>query len=148
MKASRPALSPLLPPETLLSDYEHWLAFVTTSRQTVREYDRQLAHINVRYPDLSPLSNYLRDRMHYRAQFFGRLAIHLTATVAQLRTQEANAGLLHRLTYTHQAMQTLIDDLKAAFVDIEESYQTLWGTAHTISPMPSIPSYRSNPARS
>ena len=133
----------------LLADYERWLAFVNTSRQTMRNYDHQLAHISERYPDLSALSNYLRDRMHHRAQFFGQLAIQLTATVAQLRTQTSTPNLLQRLTHTHQAMQQLVDALETAFVDIRASYRTLLPTPETgVSAVPWAPAYRSDPARS
>lgn len=122
-----------LPLGVLLADYSRWLDFVTASRSTLRGYDRQLADISERYPDLSELSNYLRACMHRRSQFFGGLAIQLTGKVAQLRakpadTKPANDKLLQQLTHAHPVMQGLMAEIARALADISQSYQTLFST--------------------
>lgn len=93
----------------------------------VRNYDRQLVHIEKKHIDLSVLSHYLRERMHQRSQFFGELALILTEKVAELRADSANEALCRRLTQAHATMQTLIEQLTHSFDEIEKSYRSLAG---------------------
>lgn len=118
-----------LPAAALLTDYEHWLSFVTTSRAMVRNYDRQLIQIGKKHTDLNVLSQYLRECMHQRSQFFGELALILTEKVAELRADSANEALCQRLAQAHVTMQTLIEQLANSFDDIEKSYKSLTGAA-------------------
>ncbi|AKD56838.1 hypothetical protein [Spirosoma radiotolerans] len=115
----------------LLADYERWLNFVTVSRSIIRTYDRQLVQIGKRHADLSPLSQYLRECMHQRSQFFGELALLLTEKVAQLRVDLTNEELIRKLAQAHLAMQTLIAELTDTFSEIEESYRSLAKPAYS-----------------
>jgi hypothetical protein len=117
----------------LLADYERWLNFVTVSRSIIRNYDRQLVQIGKRHTDLSTLSQYLRECMHQRSQFFGELALLLTEKVAQLRVDLTNEELIRKLTQAHLTMQTLIGQLTDTFDEIEKSYRSL------AKPVSSIP---------
>lgn len=114
-----------LPAAVLLADYERWLNFVTASRSVIRNYDRELVQIGKIHTDLSTLSQYLRECMHQRSQFFGELALLLTEKVAQLRIDLTNEALIRKLTQAHLAMQTLIAQLTDTFDEIEESYRSL-----------------------
>ncbi|GAB3775312.1 hypothetical protein GCM10028818_19280 [Spirosoma horti] len=109
----------------LLADYERWLQFVTASRSTIRNYDCQLVQIGKIHTDLSILSQYLRECMHQRSQFFGELALLLTEKVAQLRVDLTNEVLIRKLTLAHAAMQTLIEQLTDVVGEIDESYRSL-----------------------
>lgn len=109
----------------LLADYERWLDVVTTSRSTIRSYDRQLIQIGKTHADLRTLSQYLRACMHQRSQFFGELALLLTEKVAQLRVDVTNESLIRKLTQAHDAMQTLIEQLTDAVDEIDNSYRSL-----------------------
>jgi len=120
---------PNLSAAVLRADYERWLTFVTASRTIVRNYDRQLSQIGKMHTDLSVLSQYLRDCMHQRSQFFGELALILTEKVAELRAESANEALIRRLSQAHATMQTLIEQLTNSFDELETSYRSLAGTA-------------------
>ena len=115
-------------PSTLLADYERWLEFITTSRFTIREHDRQLALMAATYSDLRQWIDYLRGCMHQRTQFFGSVAILLTAKVAQLRNEPTNIDLIRRLTNAQPIMQALVSQLSEAFAEVEEAYQRLLTT--------------------
>lgn len=109
----------------LLADYERWLNFAMVSRSIIRSYDRQLIQIGKVHTDLSTLSQYLRECMHQRSQFFGELALLLTEKVAQLRVDLTNEELIRKLTQAHVVMQTLVEQLTDTFDEIEESYRSL-----------------------
>lgn len=118
---------PSLSAAALLADYERWLTFVTASRSIIRNYDRQLVQIGKKHTDLSILSQYLRECMHQRSQFFGELALMLTEKVAELRVDSTNEPLMQKLTQAHVTMQTLIEQLTGAFDELEKSYRSLAG---------------------
>lgn len=109
----------------LLADYDRWLMFLQTCRRTTRYYDRQLTKIGLYFPDFSLLSNYLRDCMRHRTQFFSHLGALLIKNADRLRADPTNTDLIQRLTQTHSTLQSVIANLTEAFADLEASYRTL-----------------------
>ena len=118
------------------AEYTRWLQFLTTSRETIRRYDRRLRRLGNQHPDLIELTNYLRTCHHERSQFLGQVVLLLTGQVAQLRAEPANERLIRRMARAQPAMQTLMDQFSTEFSGVEESYRTLLSTTTVTNTWP------------
>ena len=107
-------------------DYSRWLNFIMTSRQLMRQYDRQLIQIREQHNDLRELSDYLRACLHERNEFFGELGLLLAHKVGQLRVDPVEESAVRQLTQTHPIMEKLIQQLMETFAEVEAHYQSLF----------------------